>query len=78
MTSIAEAPTESDSDLVIYKTACQASVHLAPRSIAQTTLPADAIIHARASAIVGWVRWEREKRVCGYLHIGDLDPVGAP
>lgn len=58
-----------------YRVACVATVHLEPRSTIWTTLPADSVICGRDVLPLGWVGWEQDGTIRGYLHRGDLDIV---
>jgi hypothetical protein len=60
-----------------YRVACVATVHIEQRSTVWWALAADTIIIGREVAPPGWVAWEKDGTVCGYLHRGDLDMLQA-
>lgn len=65
--------TERQLDLVTYRTIRTALVSLTPGSIAQYDIPADSIVTCAAAAEPGWLRWERDGHIEGYLRETDVE-----
>jgi hypothetical protein len=70
---VASIPQDAAPPACFYRVACVATVHIEQRSTVWWALAADTIIIGREVLPPGWVAWEQDGTIRGYLHRGDLD-----
>jgi hypothetical protein len=62
--------------LTTYRTIRPAHVYLTPDSAAWYVLDEDSVIQCAPAAEPGWLRWERDGHVEGYVKAADAEECG--